>query len=465
MEEALTVSELTRIIRRQIEQEPRLKDVWVQGEISNFTHHRRGHMYFTLKDEASKIRAVMFASHNRFLTFRPEDGMNVLARGTVGVYERDGQYQLYVTAMQPDGLGSLYLAFEQLKKRLAAEGLFASERKKPLPPYPRVIGVITSLSGAAIRDILTTIQRRYPVVRVIIAPVEVQGERAVPSIVQALEMMNRQQEADVLIVGRGGGSIEELWAFNEEAVARAIAASKIPVISAVGHETDVTIADFVADVRAATPTAAAELAVPLYSEIISRISQWQTRLVRAMHRRLSQEAERLKRIGQSACFRRPETLIQRQEQRLDHLLDRLRFSLQERVHTATAALQRAEQWLSRLHPDHRLSREMERLKLLSYRLERGMHTSMERQQHRLSVAIRQLDALSPLKVMQRGYALVYSEKGVLVRSAQEVNLGDVLQVRLRDGLLDCQVYSIEEWPTTDDGADGQPGGETESGTG
>ena len=226
-----------------------------------------------------------------------------------------------------------------------------------------------------------------------------------------------------------------------------------------------TIADFVADVRAATPTAAAALAVPLYSEIISRISQWQTRLVRAMHRRLSQEAERLKRIGQSACFRRPETLIQRQEQRLDHLLDRLRFSLQERVHTATAALQRAEQWLSRLHPDHRLSREMERLKLLSYRLERGMHTSMERQQHRLSAAIRQLDALSPLKVMQRGYALVYSEKGVLVRSAQEVNLGDVLQVRLRDGLLDCQVYSIEEWPTTDDGADGQPGGETESGTG
>lgn len=461
MDGALTVSELTRIIRRRIDEEPQLKDVWVQGEISNFTHHRRGHMYFTLKDETSKIRAVMFASYNRLLTFRPEDGMNVLARGTVSVFERDGQYQLYVTAMEPDGLGSLYLAFEQLKNRLAAEGLFALERKKPLPPFPRVVGVVTSLSGAAIRDILTTIRRRYPVVRVIIAPVEVQGERAVPSIVEALEMMNRRQEVDVLIVGRGGGSIEELWAFNEEAVARAIAASKIPVISAVGHETDFTIADFVADVRAATPTAAAELAVPLYSELVSRIVQWQTRLTRAVQRRLTQEADRLQRIGQSVPFRRPEALIHRQEQRLDHLLDRLRFALLERLHQATGVLQRAEQRLARLHPDHRLSREAERLKLFSYRLERAVWTHVERQRHRLVAAMRQLDALSPLKVMQRGYALVYSEEGTLVRSTRQVDLGELVKVRLRDGVMDCQVYGIDEWPI--DGGDGA-GGETD-GTG
>ncbi|MFO7263434.1 MAG: exodeoxyribonuclease VII large subunit [Bacillota bacterium] len=465
MVEAYSVSELTQIIRSRIEQEPRLKDVWVQGEISNFTHHRRGHMYFTLKDETSKIRAVMFAGYNRFLTFRPEDGMKVLARGTVSVYERDGQYQLYVTAMQPDGMGSLYLAFEQLKKRLAAEGLFAPERKKPLPSFPRVIGVITSLSGAAIRDIITTIQRRYPVARIIIAPVEVQGERAVPTIVQALEIMNRRQEADVLIVGRGGGSIEELWAFNEEAVVRAIAASKIPVISAVGHETDVTIADFAADVRAATPTAAAELAVPLYSEIVARIDQWHTRLVRAIHRRLAQETERLQRIEQSTSLRRPEMLIGRQEQRLDHLLDRLRFALQARVHRATVSLQQAEHRLSRLHPGVRLSRESERLQLLRYRLERGVQSHLERNQHRLAVHLRQMDALSPLKVMQRGYALVYSETGTLVRSTRQVHLGELLKVRLRDGVLDCQVYSIQEPPSAEMGELDRAGGETESATG
>lgn len=457
VEAALTVTELTRIIRSRIEQEPQLKDVWVQGEISNFTHHRRGHMYFTLKDETSKIRAVMFAYYNRALTFRPEDGMKVLARGTVSVYERDGVYQLYVTAMQPDGLGSLYLAFEQLKKKLAAEGLFAPERKKPLPAFPRVIGVITSLSGAAIRDILTTIRRRYPAVRVIIAPVEVQGEWAVPSIVQALEVMNRRQEADVLIVGRGGGSIEELWAFNEEAVARAIAASTIPVISAVGHETDFTIADFVADVRAATPTAAAELAVPLYSELLTRIAQAQTRLIRAMHRRLKLEANRLERIGQSVCFRRPETLVQRQEQRLDHLLDRLRFALQERLHQATVGLQRAEHRLSRLHPGHRLNREKERLKLLAYRLERGVAGHLERQRHRLAADLRHLDALSPLKVMQRGYALLYSKKGMLVRSVRDVTLGEALKVRLLDGQLDCRVDGVEAWPATGPGEEGPPG--------
>ncbi len=441
-----TVSQLTYMIRDRIDEDPRLQDIWIQGEISNFTHHRRGHMYFTLKDAFSKVRAVMFARHNRTLSFQPEEGMNVLARGYVSVYERDGQYQLYVLDMQPDGLGSLFLAFEQLKKRLEAEGLFAPERKKPLPPFPRVIGVITSLSGAAVRDILTTIQRRYPVVRVIIAPVEVQGSRAASSIVQAIQMMNQQQEADVLIVGRGGGSIEELWAFNEEVVARAIAASKIPVISAVGHETDVTIADFAADVRAATPTAAAELAVPLYSELVERIDQLTARLKRAIRGRLQQEAIRLQRISQYSLFRRPESLVQRQEQRLDHLLDRLRFSLQTRLNAAVSFLQDLQHRLVSVDPGHRLNQETERLRLLRYRLDKGMQGIYQRKSHQFSSTLRHLDALSPLKVMQRGYALVRSEAGDLIFSTDQVALGDLLQVQLRDGILDCQVYRMEDQP-------------------
>ncbi|WP_232282324.1 exodeoxyribonuclease VII large subunit, partial [Paenibacillus sp. oral taxon 786] len=251
----------------KLESDQVLTDVWIRGEISNFTHHSSGHMYFTLKDADSRIKSIMFASYNQRLPFRPKEGTRVIARGNVSVYERDGQYQFYVTHMQPDGVGSLYLAFEQLKQKLEAEGLFAPGRKRPLPRFPKTIGVVTSPTGAAVRDILTTLGRRYPQAAVILYPVLVQGKGAAPSIVKAIRTLNAMGEADVLIVGRGGGSLEELWAFNEEQVARAIYESAIPVISAVGHETDFTIADFVADLRAATPTAAAELAVPHTAEL------------------------------------------------------------------------------------------------------------------------------------------------------------------------------------------------------
>ena len=263
----LSVKDLNRYIRMKMEGDSRLSDVWIRGEISNFTHHSSGHMYFTLKDEGSRIRAIMFATHNQRLPFIPKEGSRVIARGNVSVYERDGQYQFYAVQMQPDGIGSLYLAYEQLKSKLEEEGLFAAERKRPLPRYPKTIGVITSPTGAAVRDIMITIRRRYPQARAILYPVLVQGKGAAPSIVKAIRTMNDMAEADVLIVGRGGGSLEELWAFNEEIVARAIYQSDIPVISAVGHETDFTIADFVADLRAATPTAAAELAVPSSAEL------------------------------------------------------------------------------------------------------------------------------------------------------------------------------------------------------
>ncbi|WP_233500685.1 exodeoxyribonuclease VII large subunit, partial [Paenibacillus antibioticophila] len=240
----LSIKELNRYIRMKMESDRLLSEVWIRGEISNFTHHSSGHMYFTLKDEGSRIKCIMFASHNQRLPFVPKEGARVIARGNVTVYERDGQYQFYAVHMQPDGIGSLYLAYEQLKSKLEGEGLFAQERKRELPKYPRVIGVITSPTGAAVRDILTTLQRRYPLAAVVLYPVLVQGKGAAPSIVRAIRTMNEQGEADVLIVGRGGGSLEELWAFNEEQVARAIYQSAIPVISAVGHETDFTIADF-----------------------------------------------------------------------------------------------------------------------------------------------------------------------------------------------------------------------------
>ncbi len=257
-----SIKDINRYIRMKLESDQLLGDVWLRGEISNFTHHSSGHMYFTLKDKDSRLKCIMFASHNQKLPFIPKEGTKVLARGNISVFERDGNYQFYVTQMQPDGIGSLYLAYEQLKRKLEAEGLFEASRKKTIPRFPSVIGIITSPTGAAVRDIIITLQRRHPSVPVLLFPVLVQGAGSASAIVRAIEMMNQMAEVDVLIIGRGGGSLEELWAFNEEAVARSIAASKIPIISAVGHETDFTIADFVADLRAATPTAAAELAVP-----------------------------------------------------------------------------------------------------------------------------------------------------------------------------------------------------------
>lgn len=276
-----SIKELNRYIRMKLDSDNLLSDVWIRGEISNFTHHGSGHMYFTLKDESSRIKAIMFASHNQRLPFIPKEGARVIARGNVTVYERDGQYQFYATHMQPDGIGSLYLAYEQLKSKLEKEGLFAEARKRSLPRFPKCIGVITSPTGAAVRDIVITLQRRFPQVAIVIYPVLVQGKGAAPSIVKAIGALNAMGEADVLIVGRGGGSLEELWAFNEEEVARAISASRIPVISAVGHETDFTIADFAADLRAATPTAAAELAVPHAGELAAQLLQLQQRLRQA----------------------------------------------------------------------------------------------------------------------------------------------------------------------------------------
>jgi len=439
-----SIKELNRYIRMKLEADPILGDVWIRGEISNFTHHSSGHMYFTLKDSDSRVKCIMFASHNQRLPFRPREGTKVIARGNVSVYERDGNYQFYVTAMQPDGIGSLYLAYEQLKGKLEAEGLFAASRKRPIPRFPRAIGVITSPTGAAVRDIMITLQRRFPAVPIYLYPVLVQGTQAAPSIVKAIEAINRFGAADVLIVGRGGGSLEELWAFNEEAVARSIAGSAIPVISAVGHETDFTIADFVADLRAATPTAAAELAVPHIQELKSQLAGHRQRMEQAVRYRVQARKDRLQRVKRSPFFMYPRKYMLDQAQRLDRLTEQL----EERMRRATgkhgARLSKLQGALGVHDPRERAAYAAKRLQGAAKSLEGAMAVVINGKRLKLHGMIKQLDALSPLKVMARGYSLVYDEsEGRLIKSIQEVQPGDVVKVKVADGQLDCHVWALK----------------------
>ena len=442
-ERYLTITALTRYIKRQFERDSLLNNVWVRGEISNFKQHSRGHMYFTLKDEHARIQTVMFSTHNRALQFRPEDGMKVLARGDVSVYEPYGQYQLYVKEMQPDGIGALFLTFEELKKKLEKEGLFANEIKKPLPRFPKEIGVITSKNGAAVRDIITTIKRRFPIAKITLFPVDVQGDFAAPSIAKAIEMANRLNQHDVLIVGRGGGSIEDLWPFNEEIVARSIHASTIPIISAVGHETDVTIADFVADQRAATPTAAAEIAVPMLHELVEKVYERQFRLIRAMKNKLEIEKKRLAYLQSSYAFRYPPQLVRQKNQDLDRLLDRLRRVMKTQMEAKFEKWKSIDQQLRGKHPKQLLIKTKEHRLQLAHRLIRAT-----KQRHKESVMLFQkniskLSALSPLNIMERGYSFVTKDEKI-INSIKNVQLGDIIQVHLKDGQLDCHVWGMEE---------------------
>jgi exodeoxyribonuclease VII large subunit len=442
----LSIKDLNRYIKMRLESDNTLQDVWVRGEISNFTHHSSGHMYFTLKDADSRLKSIMFASHNQRIGFIPREGTKVLACGNISVYERDGQYQFYVTQLQPDGIGSLYLAFEQLKKKLSDEGLFGSERKKPLPRFPKAIGVITSPTGAAVRDIMITLQRRYPTVPILLYPVLVQGTQAAPSIVRAIEAMNRMNEVDVLIIGRGGGSLEELWAFNEEKVARSIFASIIPIISAVGHETDFTIADFVADLRAATPTAAAELAVPHHLELKQQLAYFNQQLYSGLANQLERNRERLRRARRSPVFLNPrrQLLVQPME-RLDRTREQLGYKMRRRLAKLQERHLKLDRSLSSFNPKEQVIFAKRRLGSTIRQLQQAMQTARNQKRQGLVAAMRQLDALSPLKVMQRGYSLVYDEnQQQLIKSVQQVQIGDILKLRLSDGRVDCHVWSMEE---------------------
>jgi exodeoxyribonuclease VII large subunit len=442
----LTVHALTKYIKRKFDADPHLHEVMVKGEISNFKQHSSGHMYFTLKDEKARILAVMFARNNQQMKFTPENGMKVLIKASITVYESSGQYQMYVADMQPDGIGQLYLAYEQLKAKLEQEGLFHPDHKQAIPKYPRTIGVITSPTGAAIRDIITTIKRRYPIAKIMIYPALVQGETAAPSIVKAIQQANQQDSPsiDVLIVGRGGGSIEELWAFNEEIVARAIYASNIPIISAVGHETDFTIADFVADMRAPTPTGAAELAVPHIDELVERILTRKSRLIRGIKEKVELQKLRLNRIQRSYAFRYPKVLYDQKMEQLDKQTELLMRNVQRVFTQKSNQQQLIQKQLERNHPQQYIKKANQDLASLQKNLIRNTELILQIKRQSFLSKIGKMDALSPLKIMERGYNVAYDNSGKLIASIKQVKPKDHIELNLADGKVEAEIIAVKE---------------------
>ncbi|RKQ37750.1 exodeoxyribonuclease VII large subunit [Oceanobacillus halophilus] len=440
----LTVAAVTKYIKRKLDTDPHLKGIFLKGEISNFKHHSRGHMYMTIKDDQAKIQAVMFAGNNRYLKFRPENGMNVLIKGEISVYEAHGQYQLYISQMEPDGIGSLYLAFEQLKERLHKKGYFDKSYKKEIPLYPKHIGVVTSPTGAAVRDIITTIKRRYPIVKVTVIPVLVQGPNAAKSITNAINKANNMDIFDTLIVGRGGGSIEELWSFNEEIVADAIFHSRIPTISAVGHETDVTISDYVADLRAPTPTGAAELAVQSQLELKERIVQLKRSLNRELQRELFNHKSHLNRLTQSYAFRYPVLQVKQKEQELDSLMERMQKGMGQTKKENQTSLDNLWKRLNAQHPKKQMDQAKKSLKETIRLKNYYMANILDSKTQQLTNTIDKLSLLNPLEIMKRGFALPFTSKGEMIKSAKQVHQDDKIHVQLRDGSLNCQVIEVEE---------------------
>ena len=438
----LTVSELTRQIQERLE--AAFGGLWVEGEISNLRVPGSGHLYFTLKDEAAQIRAILFRNRLRRLRFEPRDGLHVLAFGGLEVYGPKGDYQLVCEILEPKGLGALQLAFEQLKARLAAEGLFDPARKRPVPLLPRRIGLITSPTGAAVRDFLQIVRRRFANVHVLIYPVRVQGAEAAGEIVQGIQELNRLGGLDVLVLARGGGSLEDLWAFNEEAVARAIAASKLPVVSAVGHETDVTISDFVADVRAPTPSGAAELVVQEKAALLARLADLAARLRRALDQRVRRLGERLDELARRRVLTDPGRPLREAERRLDELAARLRrgFALGHR--SARQRYLRANNALRPGVPLANMAHGAKVLDQLHRRLGRAASGSLEGRRGAIGALAARLEGLSPLAVLARGYSLCTLPSGELVVRARQVGPGERVRVRLSEGELGCRVEEVRE---------------------
>lgn len=396
----LSVSQLNRYIKMNFDADENLANIFISGEISNFTnHYRTGHLYFTLKDDSAAVRAVMFNSSAKRLKFMPEDGMKVIARGRVSVYEASGQYQLYVDDMQPDGVGALNLAYEQLKEKLQKEGFFSELHKKPLPPYPEKVGVITSPTGAAVRDIINVLGRRFPYAEIVFCPVLVQGEGAHLQLTDAVNLFNSERAADVIIIGRGGGSIEDLWEFNDEGLARAVYNSEIPVISAVGHETDFTICDFVADMRAPTPSAAAELAVPDANELQYALSALKNRMFLNVSSGIADRRSRLEYLTSKGALKSPDEMLSNRSQRLDTAFSKMLSSYENRIGG-------------------------KKVEFIS--------------------AATALSKLDPMSVLMRGFAFVSDKSGKNVYSSQALAKGDKINVRFHDGSAVCEVKEITQ---------------------
>lgn len=435
-----TVSRLNQTVRELLENE--MGQVWLSGEISNFSQPSSGHWYFTLKDARSQVKCAMFRNSNRRTTFRPQNGQQVLVRASVTLYEPRGDYQLIAESMQPAGDGLLQQQFEMLKQMLSAEGLFDAEHKQALPSPAKCVGVITSASGAALHDILQVLKRRDPSLPVIIYPTAVQGVDAPLQIVRAITLANQRQECDVLIVGRGGGSLEDLSSFNDERVARAIFASRLPVVSAVGHETDVTIADFVADLRAPTPSAAAELISRNQLELLRQIQSQQQRLEMAMDYYLAQMAQRFTRLNHRLQQQHPHLRLARQQTALFKLRSRLDDAMQNHLRRLLRRTQNLQQRLSQHQPQRRVHLMQQRVQKLQYRLQQAMSSQLGEQRRRFGTACTQLEAVSPLATLARGYSVTTTPKGELLKNTAQISRGETLRTRLSDGWVESEVVQV-----------------------
>jgi len=435
----IKVSALNNYIKLLIDDNSFLRKVYLKGEISNFKNHMSGHLYFTLKDEEARISAIMFRNKTEGLKFTPEDGKKVLVEGRVSSYPAQGTYQIYVEKMEEDGLGNLYVLYEELKKKLASEGLFETTHKKPIPKYPQRIGIVTAPTGAAIRDILSTLKRRYPICETILFPALVQGKSAAPDIVKQIKEAEKHN-IDVLIVGRGGGSIEDLWAFNEEIVARAIYESSIPIISAVGHEIDYTISDFVADLRAPTPTGAAEMAVPTINEVKNQLLKWQLELNHQMKQKIDLYTHRFVELKNAYVLKNPSMLYEIKMQKLDHITEQMN-------HYITHILDQKKNDLTSLktatifkNPLLHYQKEAERFKMIPTQLEMQIKNILNGKNHHLSLTINTLKLVNPLNILEKGYSLV-SKDDKIIQNSKDLKRNDKISIRMKEGSI---LASVEE---------------------
>lgn len=438
----ISVSALNNYLKRKFEADIHLGHVYLKGEISNCKIHSRGHIYFNLKDEASVINAIMFDTNAKTLNFEPKEGTKVFAEGKVTVYEGSGKYQIIVNKMQPDGVGELYIAYEKLKKELEKEGLFKREHKKPLPKYPRKIGIITAPTGAAIRDILSTIKRRYPVAETILFPALVQGENAKLSITRQIKEA-QNFDLDVLIVGRGGGSIEDLWAFNEEIVARAIYDSKIPVISAVGHEVDFTIADFVADLRAPTPTGAAEMAVPNMTDVFKLLENYKIRLQSSISKKIELSTKKLVSLKNAYVLKNPMAIYEIKEQKLSSMIDKLETYVYSKINESKSRLDRVIASYVLKNPLSFYEKDRSKIEILESRLISSINLYRETQNRKYELLLNKLGLLNPLEILKKGYSVVTLDDKI-VANASQINKGDLVDIRLHEGYISAEVKDIKE---------------------
>lgn len=438
----ISIGELNAFIKSMFDENVFLRKVFLRGEISNFKNHTRGHLYFTLKDDTSRISAVMFYSSAITLNFKPEDGMNVLVEGRISCYPTAGTYQIYVDKMEVDGLGALYIEFEKLKEKLSKEGLFLPEHKKPIPKIPKRVGIITAPTGAAIKDILSTIKRRFPIVETILFPALVQGRDAAPDIVRQIkEADSGKYDLDVLIVGRGGGSIEDLWAFNEEIVARAIYEANVPIISAVGHEVDFTIADFVADLRAPTPTGAAEMAVPTVSEINNMLHSYDIRLNEFMMNALHQSKLRLDHVRNSYILKNPLSLYEIKEQKLDNMIEVLNNYMTKKLENYEMQLNHIKSSFVMRDPMRLFKGQQEKLVFQEKTLYNSIKSIILKSDHDYKMLVNTLKLVNPLGILEKGYSLVTKEDKV-IKSSKDLSLDDMIRVKFHEGYVEAEIKNI-----------------------